>query len=93
MFADLINKKIDEFGPITNESADSTNQTESSETPKDSSCDFCELGKEVTSDIGAIYTMRYSKETEKVIVKYDDNIGVFKLPKCPFCGKPLGQKA
>ena len=92
VFADLINKKIDEFNPITNN--DSTNQAESSEIPKDSPCDFCELGKEVTSDIGSIYTMRYSKETEKVIVKYDDNKGgVFNFSKCPFCGKPLGQKA
>lgn len=86
VLADLINKKIDEFGPVNEE----TTETSTEETP----CDFCELGKEVKSYFdpyaSAIYTMRYSKETGVVTVKNDDRKGMFKFPKCPFCGKPLG---
>ena len=89
VFADIINKKIDEFEPMNEE----TPETSTEETP----CDFCELGKEVTSYYdpyaSAIYTMRYSKETGEVTVKNDDRKGVFKFPKCPFCGKPLGKPA
>jgi hypothetical protein len=100
VFADLIFKKIDGFGPITDDSTDSTSQAESSGTPiKASPCDFCELGKEVTSDcsdfFGAIYSLRYSKETGEVTITNDGDkgVGVFKFPKCPFCGKPLGKPA
>lgn len=98
VFADLIFKKIDEFEPITDESTDSTNQAESSETPiKASPCDFCELGKEVTSVFDPceldLYTMRFSKETGEVTIKDNERKGVFKFPKCPFCGKPLGKPA
>lgn len=89
VFADLINKKIDEFDPVNDE----TTKTSTEETP----CDFCELGKEVSSYYdpyaSAIYTMRYSKETGEVTVKNDDRKGVFKFPKCPFCGKTLGKPA
>lgn len=89
VFADLIFKKIDEFEPMNEE----TTETSTEETP----CDFCELGKEVASHYdpyaSAIYTMRYSKETGEVTVKDDEHKGVFKFPKCPFCGKPLGKPA
>ena len=82
-FADLIDHKIEELGISTEND------------PNGAPCDFCELGKEVTSVFDPceldLYTMRFSKETGEVTIKDNERKGVFKFPKCPFCGKPLGK--